>query len=121
MLSQTPSSVPVIGSSTVYTITCNGTAIYCTGIFNDTITISWRLNGKSINSATHTESSGSPFTVSSNGTFTSSLTTMGDISISHAGWYECISSSTNALVSFVSFFGFNVKCKLYFIPLLYCY
>ena len=53
---QTPSnSLVIIGSTTEYTIV----TVSCTGLGSDTITISWSLNGNSINSATL------PFAVSS--------------------------------------------------------
>ena len=109
-MTQTPSSVPVIGSSTVYTITCNVT-ISCTGMCsdNDTLTISWSLNGYSINSS---ESNNSPFIVSGDNTFTSSLTTMGNISFSHAGLYQCNATLMNSGISDSDTTDFNVKCKL---------
>ena len=69
-------------------------------------------------SATHTESIGSPFTISSSGPFTSTLTTMGDISISHAGEYQCDADLTNAEETVSNTTDFNVKCKLYFKPFL---
>ena len=112
MVTRNRSSVPVIGSSTVYTIRCDVT-ISCTGLCSDTLTISWSLNVNSINSATHTESNNSPFAISSSdNTFTSTLTTMGDISISHAGEYQCSATLMNAGVSDSDTTDFNVKCKL---------
>ena len=110
MLSLTPSTVPVIGSTTEYTINCNVT-VSCTGACNDTLTISWSFNENSINSATHTESNNSPFNVSSSGTFTSTLTTVGNISISHAGLYQCsaILISTETDSSNIAY----LKCELY--------
>ena len=114
MVTHNASPVPVIGSSTVYTITCTVT-ISCTGTCSDddTLTISWSLNGNNDVSASHTESNGSPFTVSSNGTFTSTLTTMGDISISHAGEYLCSATLMICDESVSNTTDFNVKCKLY--------
>ena len=110
IVTQTQSTVPVIGSTTKYTITCDVT-VSCTGLCNDTITISWRLNGNSINSATLTESNNSPFTVSSSDTFTSTLTTVGDISLSHAGQYKCTTSLITAGISHSNTTDFDVKCK----------
>ena len=114
MVTHNGSSVPVIGSSTVYTITCTVT-ISCDGTCNenDTLTISWSLNGNNDVLASHTESNGSPFTVLDVGTFTSTLTTMGDISISHAGLYQCIANLTNAGTGGSDTTDFNVKRKYY--------
>ena len=106
IVTQSPSNVPVIGSTKEYTITCDVT-VSCTGPCNDTITISWSLNGNSINSATLTESNNSPFTVSSSGTFTSTLTTVGDITLSHAGQYKCTAGKRRSNAT-----DFDVKCKL---------
>ena len=47
--------------------------VFCTGMGSDTITISYILNRKSINSDTLIESNNSPFTVTSSGTFTTAL------------------------------------------------
>ena len=109
MVARNPSSVPVIGSNAVYTITCEVT-ISCTGLCRDTL-ISWSLNGNRVTSATHTESNNLPFTISSSGTFTSTLTTVGDISISHAGEYQCSASNTG--ISVASTTDYYVECKLY--------
>ena len=111
IVTQTPSNVPVIGSTKEYTITCDVT-VSCTGLCSDTITISWSLNGNSINSATLTETKNSPFTVSSSGTFTSTLTTFSDISLSHAGQYKCTASLITAGKSRSNTTDFDVKCKL---------
>ena len=101
-MTRTPSTVPVIGSTTKYTITCDVT-VSCTGLCNnDTITISWRLNGNSINSATLTEFN--------NSSFTSTVTTVGDISLSHAGQYQCTASLTDG-ISHSNTTHFGVKCK----------
>ena len=108
---QTPSNFPVIGSTTKYTITCDVT-VSCTGLCNGTITISWSLNGNSINSATLTESNNSSFAVSSSGTVTSTLTTVGDISLSHAGQYKCTASLITTGISRSNTIDFDVKCKL---------
>ena len=111
MVTQTPSTVPAIGSTTEYTITCD-VSVSCTGPCNDTLTISWSLNGNSINSTTLTDSNNSPFSVSSSGTFTSTLTTVGDIHLSHAGEYQCITSLITAGISDTNTTDFDVKCKL---------
>ena len=108
-MTRTPSTVPVIGSTTKYTITCDVT-VSCTGLCNDTLTISWSLNGDSINSAALTEFNNSPFAVSSGGTFTTTVTTMGDISLSHAGQYQCTASLTDG-ISHSNTTHFGVKCK----------
>ena len=110
IVTHAPSNVPVIGSSTEYTITCDVT-VSCTGLYSDTITISWRLNGNNINSATLIESNNSPFTVSSSGTFRSTLTTVGDISLSHVGQYKCTASLITAGISHSNTTDFDVKCK----------
>ena len=113
VLSHNASSVPVIGSSTVYTFTCTVT-ISCDGTCSaDTLTMSWSLNGNSVTSATHTESSDSSFAVSGDGPFTSTLTTVGDISSSHAGEYQCDATLTNAVASDSNTTDFNVKRKYY--------
>ena len=106
MVTHNGSSVPVIGSSTVYTITCDVT-ISCDGTCNenDTLTISWSLNGNDDTSSSHT--------VSSSDTFTSTLTTMGDVSSSHAGLYQCIANLTNAGTGGSDTIDFNVKRKYY--------
>ena len=114
MVTQTPLNVPVFGSTTEYTITCDVT-VSCTGQCSDTLTISWSLNANSINSATLTESNNSPFTVSSSGTFTSTLTTVGDICLSQAGQYQCTAALITAGISDSNTTDFDVKCKL--IPL----
>ena len=111
IVTQSPSNVPVIGSTTEYNITCV-VSVSCTGPCNDTITISWSLNGNSINSATNTESNNSPFAVSSSGTFTSTLTTVGDITLSHAGQYKCTASLITAGIQHSNTIDFDVKCKL---------
>ena len=114
MVTHNASSVPVIGSSAVYTIICAVT-ISCSGMcsVDDMLTISWSLNGNNNVSASHTESSNSPFTVTSSGTFTSTLTTMGDISSSHAGLHQCDATLTNAVASDSNTTDFNVKRKYY--------
>ena len=111
IVTQSPSTVPVIGSTTEYTITCDVT-VSCTGLCTDTITISWSFNGNSINSATLTESNNSPFAVSSSDTFTSTLTTVGDIRLSHAGQYKCTASLITTGISHSNTIDFDVKCKL---------
>ena len=111
IVTQSPSNVPVIGSTTKYTIKCDVT-VSCTGLCSDTITISWSLNGNSINSATLTESNNSSFAVSSSGTVTSTLTTVGDISLSHAGQYKCTASLITTGISRSNTIDFDVKCKL---------
>ena len=111
MVTQTPLNVPVIGCTTEYTITCDVT-VSCTGQCSDTLTISWSLNGNNINSTTLTEFNNSPFTVSSSDTFTSTLTTVGDISLSHAGRYQCTTSLITVGVSDSNTTDFDVKCKL---------
>ena len=110
-VTQTPSNVPVIGSTTEYTIECDVT-VSCTGLCSDTLTISWSLNGNNINSATLTETKNSPFTVSSSSTFTSTLTRFNDISLSHAGQYKCTASLITAGKSRSNTTDFDVKCKL---------
>ena len=110
-MTQSPSTVPVIGSTTEYTITCDVT-VSCTGLCTDTITISWSFNGNSINSATLTESNNSPFAVSSSDTFTSTLTTVGNIRLSHAGQYKCTASLITTGISRSNTIDFDVKCKL---------
>ena len=110
-VTQTPSNVPVIGSTTEYTIECDVT-VSCTGLCSDTLTISWSLNGNNINSATLTETKNSPFTVSSSSTFTSTLTRFNDISLSHAGQYKCTASLITAGKSHSNTTDFDVKCKL---------
>ena len=109
IVTQAPSNVPVIGCTTEYTITCDVT-VSCTGQCSDTLTISWSLNGNSINLATLTKSNNSPFTVSSGGTFTSTVTTVGNISLSHAGQYQCTASLTDG-ISHSNTTHFDVKCK----------
>ena len=109
-MTQTPSNVPVIGSTIEYTINCVVTVSF-TGPCNDTITISWSLKGNIINSATLTESNNSPFTVSSGGTFSSTLNTVGDICLSHAGEYQCTASLITG-ISNSNTTDFDVKCKL---------
>ena len=87
-MTHTPSPVSVIGSTTEYTITCDVT-VSRTGLCSDTISISWSLNRNSINSTTL------QFSISSSDTFTSTLTTLttvGDTSLSHAGQYQCTAS-----------------------------
>ena len=108
-MTQTPSHSPVIiGSTTEYTIV----AVSCTGLGSDTIAISWSLNRHSINSATHIESNNTPFAVSSSTTFTSTLTTVGDIGLSNAGQYKCTVSLLTAGICHSSTTDFDVKCKL---------
>ena len=109
-MTQTPSNVPVIGSTTGYTITCDVT-VSCTAPCNDTLTISWSLNGNNINSNSLTESNSS-FTVLNSGTFTSTLTTVGDISLSHAGQYQCTASLTTSGIHVSNTTNFDMKCKL---------
>ena len=111
-MTQSPSNVPVIGSTREYTITCDVT-VSCTGLCSDTLTISWSLNGNSVNSTnlTDLESNNSPFTVSSNGTFTSTLTTVGDISLSHAGQYKCTAGLITAGIYHSNTIDCDVKCK----------
>ena len=113
IVTQSPSNVPVIGSTTKYTIKCDVT-VSCAGLCNDTITISWGLNGNGINSTnlTDLESNNSSFAVSSSGIFTSTLTTLGDISLSHAGQYKCTASLITAGIRHSSTTDFDVKCKL---------
>ena len=108
-VTQTPSNIPVIGSTTEYTITCDVT-VSLTGLFN-TLTISWSLNGNNINSTTLIESNNSSFAVSSSGIFTSTLTTVGDISLSHAGQYQCTASLITAGINNSNTTDFDVKCK----------
>ena len=112
-MTQTPSNVPVIGSTTEYTITCDVT-VSCAGLCSDTITISWSLNGNGINSTNLTvlESNNSSFAVSSSGIFTSTLTTVGDISLSHPGQYKCTASLITAGIRHSNTTDFDVKCKL---------
>ena len=107
---QTPLTVPVIGSTTEYTITCNINVI-CPGC-NETLIVLWNLNGNSINSTTHTESSG-PYTVFGDSKFTSTLTTVGNISLSHAGLYFCYALVLNVGISRSDTTDFNVNCKLF--------
>ena len=109
-MTQTPSTVPVIGSTTEYTITCDVT-VSCTGQCNDTLNISWSLNGNSINSATFTESNNSP---DDNTMFVVAitLTTFNDITLSHAGQYKCTASLITAGKSHSNTTDFDVKCKL---------
>ena len=87
-MTHTPSPVSVIGSTTEYTITCDVT-VSCTGLCSDTITsfmeFEWKYH--SFNSTYN-----SPFSISSSDTFTSTLTTVGDTSLSHAGQYQCTAS-----------------------------
>ena len=108
IVTQSPSNVPVIGSTKEYTITCDVT-VSCIGLCSDTLTISWSLNGNSVNSTnlTDLESNNSPFAVSSSGNFTSTLTTVGDISLSHAGQYKCTAGKSRSNTT-----DFDVKCKL---------
>ena len=109
-VTQAPSNVPVIGNTTEYTITCDVT-VSCTGQCNDTLTISWSLNGNNINSTTLIESNNSSFAVSSSGIFTSTLTIVGDISLSHAGQYQCTASLITAGINHSNTTDFDVKCK----------
>ena len=110
-MTQTPTNVPVIGSATKYTIKCDFT-VSCTGLCSDTITISWSLNRNSINSATLTESNNTPFSISSSDTITSTLTTVGDIRLSHAGRYQCTASLITVGISDSNITDFDVKWKL---------
>ena len=111
-MTQSPSNVPVIGSTREYTITCDVT-VSCTELCSDTLTISWSLNGNSINSTnlTDLESNNSSFGISSNGTFTSTLTTVGNISLSHAGQYKCTAGLITAGIHHSSTIDCDVKCK----------
>ena len=68
----------MVASTTEYTTV----TVICTGMGSDTMTISYSLNGKSINSATLIESNNSPFTVTSSGTFTTTY-------LSNTGQYKC--------------------------------
>ena len=75
------STIPVICSSIIFTVTCKVTVL-CPGC-NETLTVTWFVNGNSmINSDTHTESNG-PYTVLGDDMFTSTVTTVGDISLSY--------------------------------------
>ena len=54
----------------------------------------------------------SPFSISSSDTFTSTLTTVGDTSLSHAGQYQCTPSLITVSVSDSNTNDFDMKCKL---------
>ena len=111
-MTQTPSTVPVIGSTTEYTITCDVT-VSCTGPCNDTLTISWSLNGNNINSATLIESNNSSLVLSGDNTtfvVASTLTTFNDISLSHVGQYQCNANLITARVRQSNTTDFDVKC-----------
>ena len=113
-MTQTPSTVPVIGSTTKYTITCDVT-VSCTELCNDTLSISWSLNGDSINSATFTESNNSPLPLPGDDTMfvvAITLTTFSDITLSHAGQYKCTASLITAGKNHSNTTDFDVKCKL---------
>ena len=113
-MTQTPSTVPVIGSTTKYTITCDVT-VSCTELCNDTLSISWSLNGDSINSATFTESNNSPLPLPGDDTMfvvAITLSTFSDITLSHAGQYKCTASLITAGKNHSNTTDFDVKCKL---------
>ena len=104
------STFPVIGSSIIFTITCDFN-VMCPGC-NETLIVTWSLNGNilSINSATHTQSSG-PYTVLGDSSFTSTLTTKGNISLSHAGLYRCFPRVPSLGLGLSKTIDINVKCK----------
>ena len=87
-----PPQWPIIGSTNTYTILCTVDISCTTTCFNDLLNITWVLNGQPIDSNHFIVSNNSPYTITTSGTVTSTLTTIGTISINHGGLYTCTGS-----------------------------
>lgn len=79
------------GSTSTFTINCT-VMVGCTPdtCDNDTLTISWSLNGETISETHFTVSSPQSFNITSEADDSASmLTLVGSVNISHAGVYTC--------------------------------
>ena len=79
------------GSTSTFTINC-AVMVGCMSdtCDNDTLTISWSLNGETINTAHLTVSSPQSFNITNEADDSASMLTLrGPVNISHAGVYTC--------------------------------